>query len=85
MEFLARLLASLPLLIVSPLIMAISALALALTDLVWERLWKLRTDAESRPVARSVPTAATVVIPNWNGRELLDLLYGQAVATADCR
>src|ERR1700726_1827513 len=73
MAFLARLLASLPLLIASPLIMAISALALALTDLVWERLWNLGTPPPKSEIRnpKSLPNSATVVIPNWNGRDLL--------------
>src|SRR4029077_10595269 len=66
MAFLVRLLASLPLLIVSPLLVAICACAMALTDLLWRMLRQSKT--EPRASARG---AATVVIPNWNGRDLL--------------
>ena len=68
MAFLARLLVSLPLLIVSPLLMAISALAMALTDFFWLVAGRKSAGESVRPSAR----AATVVIPNWNGRELLE-------------
>src|SRR5579864_2064061 len=72
MAFLARLLASLPLLILSPLIMAISALALALTDLLWRIQPTPQSAAPSGPrKSWSGPTTASVVIPNWNGRDLL--------------
>jgi GT2 family glycosyltransferase len=72
MAFLARLLASLPLLIFSPLIMAISAIAIALTDLLWLlRASQLRQTGGTACPTNSGPTAASVVIPNWNGRDLL--------------
>ena len=64
MAFLARFLVSLPLLIVSPLVMAISAAALALSDL----FGVARPGSSEAVKSRS---AATVVIPNWNGRDLL--------------
>src|SRR5580704_17255526 len=67
MAFLARLLVSLPLLIVSPLIMAISAVAMALADLLW---WMLGRSQAAEPSA-SASGAATIVIPNWNGRDFL--------------
>jgi GT2 family glycosyltransferase len=71
MAFLARLLASLPLLILSPLLVLLSVTGLALTDAFW-RLFGRRAAApdESTP-ARPAPRSATVVIPNWNGRDLL--------------
>jgi GT2 family glycosyltransferase len=67
MAFLGRLLASLPLLIVSPLIMMVSACAMALTDLVWMLLGRRRETTAVQPRRH----AASVVIPNWNGRDLL--------------
>jgi O-antigen biosynthesis protein len=71
MAFLARLLASFPLLIFSPLLMAISACALAITDLLW-RLWgRSPTSPDVKAGRRPAPRAASVVIPNWNGRDLL--------------
>jgi len=68
MAFLVRLLRWLPLLIVSPLLVGVSALAAALTDLAWAVFGKRRQPADSRPDTR----AASVVIPNWNGRDLLE-------------
>jgi len=68
MAFLARLLTSLPLLIVSPLLMAISALAMALIDFFWLVAGRKSAGDSVQPSAR----AATVVIPNWNGRDLLE-------------
>src|ERR1700722_11661145 len=67
MAFLARLIASLPLLIVSPLVVALSACALALTDLAWRLLGSKSVPTDTRPRR----DAASVVIPNWNGRDLL--------------
>src|ERR1017187_1841695 len=48
MAFLKRLLRSLPLLVVSPLLMAISILALAVTDLLW-KLWPIRWQSPQSP------------------------------------
>src|SRR5437016_5563493 len=67
MAFLARFLTSLPLLILSPLLMAISACAMAVVDLAWRFIGKTELPADAPPRA----DAATVVIPNWNGRDLL--------------
>jgi GT2 family glycosyltransferase len=67
MAFLARLLASLPLLIVSPLVMAAAACSLALTDLAWRFFGSKSAPADTQPRR----DAASVVIPNWNGRDLL--------------
>ena len=63
-----RFLVSLPLLVVSPLLIAVPALALALTDLVWRVFGRRKPAADTRPGAQS----ASVVIPNWNGRDLLE-------------
>jgi GT2 family glycosyltransferase/glycosyltransferase involved in cell wall biosynthesis len=67
MAFLVRLLAALPLLILSPLLIAVPALAMAILDLLW------RVRGRRQPPADSAPRrdAASVVIPNWNGRDLL--------------
>ena len=68
MAFLKRLLRSLPLLIVSPVLIVLSALVLAFTDLLWKVGGRRRQprDGPSQP-----PRAASVVIPNWNGKDLL--------------
>ena len=58
----------LPLLIISPLLIGIPAAALALTDLLWAIAGKRRPREDVRPRTH----AASVVIPNWNGRDLLE-------------
>jgi GT2 family glycosyltransferase/glycosyltransferase involved in cell wall biosynthesis len=67
------------LLVLSPLMWLAVVLSLALTDL----LWCLR-GAGSQPAAASraapPPTAATVVIPNWNGRDLLEQYLPSVIA-----
>jgi len=67
MPVLFRFLAALPLVLLSPVLAAISALLLLASDLVW------RWSGHVQPPENSLPdnSAATVVIPNWNGRDLL--------------
>src|SRR5271169_4699824 len=67
MAFLKRLVRALPLLILSPLVMAISFVALVITDLVSKLRGKGQVAQAWRPAL-----LASVVIPNWNGRELLE-------------
>ena len=55
------------LLLVSPLIWLLSAVAVLLTDVVW---WLAGTPAPRRDTLPDAH-AASVVIPNWNGRDLL--------------
>ncbi len=81
MAFLKRLLSALPLLLLSPFLVLISAVALALADLFTRKTGDQREkrvpmsgDAarmgpEGTPCA--TPTSASAVIPNWNGKELL--------------
>ena len=67
MDVLKRLLRALPLLLVSPVLLIVCVTAIALADLFW-----LLAGAKRRPVNRQPKTqSATVVIPNWNGRDLL--------------
>jgi len=73
MLFLKRLLRALPLLILSPLIMAASLLALWLAD-VFSILVRWFRPARGNPAPQEpaeAPSAASVVIANWNGRDLL--------------
>ncbi len=80
MAFLKRLLRALPLLLLSPLLVVAAAVALAAADLLWRLLhWGRRTVAPAMP-ERPRPTAASVVIPNWNGRELLEKFLPSVVA-----
>jgi O-antigen biosynthesis protein len=70
---LLRFLRALPLLVLAPLVLAMGAFALAFTDLCWlVPGWLLpgrrRTPVNKRPDTR----AASLVIPNWNGKDLLE-------------
>ena len=71
MLVLKRVLRALLLLVLSPLLMTITVLALFVTDLLWKLAGQalgLTRQAESLPRR----TSASVVIPNWNGRDLLE-------------
>lgn len=63
-----RILRALPLLVLSPLMMAAAAVAMAAADALWALFGRRRRPRDTRPAAR----AASVVIPNWNGRDLLE-------------
>jgi GT2 family glycosyltransferase len=65
MALVKRLLRALPLLLLSPFLTAISFAALVLSD-----LWPTRRRLSTATPVRS--TAVTVVIPSWNGRDLLE-------------
>ena len=70
MAFLKRFLKALPLLVISPALMLISIVVLALTDLC-SACFRLGPKNRSAPQpARS--DSASVVIPNWNGKDLLE-------------
>ncbi len=71
-----RLLRLLPLAILSPLIVFVTSLALAATDLLWLLFGRPRPPADTRPDN----TAASVVIPNWNGRDLMEKYLPSVVA-----
>ena len=83
MAFLKRFLRALPLLLLSPLLMRLSALALVLTDLVWKLFGSTRpplSDVRGSGAARRRGRAATVVIPNWNGKDLLEKYLPSVIA-----
>jgi GT2 family glycosyltransferase/glycosyltransferase involved in cell wall biosynthesis len=67
MLVLFRFLAALPFVLLSPVLATFSALLLLASDLAWHFF------PHKRPPKNSLPdnSAATVVIPNWNGRDLL--------------
>src|SRR5688500_3986524 len=67
MAALRRLLAALPLLIASPVFVFVALFALACCDLLWLLVGKRRSPADTMPDT----SAASIVIPNWNGRDLL--------------
>jgi GT2 family glycosyltransferase/glycosyltransferase involved in cell wall biosynthesis len=74
---LVRLLRALPLILISPVLIAVSAISITLTDLAFALFGRKRSDTP-RPVSRR---AASVVIPNWNGRDLLEK-YIPSIETA---
>ncbi len=78
MAFLLRLLKSLPLLIISPLVVAGAALALALGDLAWALFGRRRPPSSAAPRRDAV----SIVIPNWNGRDLLEKYLPSVVEAA---
>jgi GT2 family glycosyltransferase len=65
---LLRFLRALPLLILAPLFLAISAVSLAVTDLAWFIAGRRRKPINTQPETRT----ASLVIPNWNGKDLLE-------------
>ena len=68
-------------LLLSPLLVAASAVVLAAADLLWRALhWGRRPPQPDLP-PRPRPTAASVVIPTWNARDLLET-YLPSVAAA---
>ncbi len=75
----SRLLRLLPLAAVSPLLIFAAWLSLVLTDFVWLLFGRRRQPQDSRPDT----TAASVVIPNWNGRDLLEKYLPSVVAAME--
>jgi len=71
MLFLKRLLRALPLLTLSPVLAAVSLLALWFADVFSFLLGRRRRETEDSAAPQPAPSAASVVIPNWNGRDLL--------------
>ncbi|MEX2263371.1 MAG: glycosyltransferase [Bryobacteraceae bacterium] len=73
MTALLRLLKALPLLIVSPLVVLASILSLALLDALWF-VTRISRTRRNRPAirTRTGTTGVSVVIPNWQGRDLLE-------------
>jgi GT2 family glycosyltransferase/glycosyltransferase involved in cell wall biosynthesis len=63
-----RFLRTLPLLVLVPFAVAIAAASLAIADLVWLVARRRPKANNTKPGTR----AASLVIPNWNGRELLE-------------
>ncbi|MGJ5814187.1 glycosyltransferase [Paludibaculum fermentans] len=74
--FLTRIAWQLPLALLSPLFVLVALLALWLTDLFWKLLGSRRSSIDTRPDV----TAASVVIPNWNGKHLLENYLPSVVA-----
>ncbi len=76
MRFLVRLLRQVVLLVISPLILIVSVTAFALEDLAWKLFGRRRKTHN----AAAANLAASVVIPNWNGRDLLEKYLPSVVA-----
>lgn len=68
MTSLLKLLRAIPLLIISPILIAVPALALAISDLAFAISGRRRPPVNRSPKSK----AASIVIPNWNGRDLLE-------------
>ena len=68
MKLLFRLIRLAPLVLFSPVVLLASICALALCDLAW----KLFGSRQPRTDRLSTTACASVVIPNWNGRDLLE-------------
>lgn len=64
----ARLIAQLPLALFSAFFVPLSWLALVMTDAAWKLAGRAKPRSDSLPRRH----AASVVIPNWNGRDLLE-------------
>jgi len=76
MRFLLRLARQIPLVILSPVILIVSVAAFALEDLAWKILGRRRKPDNTTPSN----IAASVVIPNWNGRDLLEKYLPSVIA-----
>lgn len=72
-----RFLKALPLLIALPFAIVICGFALLLTDLLWALFGRRLPAQNSKPDTR----AASLVIPNWNGRDLLERFLPSWVAS----
>lgn len=68
METAIRLLRELPLLLLSPVLILVPYFGLLLTDLFFALFGRRRGAVDTLPSTRS----ASVVIPNWNGKDLLE-------------
>jgi GT2 family glycosyltransferase/glycosyltransferase involved in cell wall biosynthesis len=78
MARLARLLRALPLLLLSLPLTLLAAAAFLLADLLWVAFGRRRPPANRRPAT----AAASVIIPNWNGRDLLERYLPTVVEAA---
>src|ERR1051326_8982404 len=68
MRFLLRLIRLAPLVLLSPMVLLASVCTLALEDLAWKLFGRRQPRADALPAT----AAASIVIPNWNGRGLLE-------------
>ncbi len=80
MGLLKRVLRALPLVVLSPALMAVAALALAATDLAWKVFGRAGARSETRAGDGPALPKVSAVIPNWNGRDLLAKYLPSVVA-----
>ena len=78
MQLLIRLLRHLPGLLISPVLIAVPGLALGLTSILFRFFGRSQQPENTRPSTRS----ASFVIPNWNGRDLLEKYLPSVLAAA---
>lgn len=78
MRRLLRLPAELALALLSPLLVLVTGLSLALCDLAWALCGRRRPAVNRKPST----AGASIVIPTWNGRELLEKHLPSVVAAA---
>jgi GT2 family glycosyltransferase/glycosyltransferase involved in cell wall biosynthesis len=74
-----RLLKGLPLAVLSPLLLALAALFMLLCDLVCLIRSRRPLPADTKPDT----SAASIVIPNWNGRDLLEKYLPSVIGAAE--
>ncbi len=79
MPFLKRLAKALPYLLLVPFEAIVALVALAACDVVYALTGRRRPPADTRPNTR----AASVVIPNWNGRDLLEKFLPSVITALD--
>src|SRR5712692_4792008 len=76
MKLLFRLIRLAPLVLLSPVVLIASIFAFAIEDMCWKFFGRRQPRADRLPSR----AAASVVIPNWNGRDLLENYLPSVVA-----
>jgi GT2 family glycosyltransferase len=79
MALAGRILRGLPLLLLSPILFLVPVIAFLLADLFWLLIGRRRTPHNTTPNRDAV----SIVIPNWNGRDLLQNYLPSVVAAAE--
>jgi GT2 family glycosyltransferase len=79
MRVLTRILRALPLLILSPILLLAPAAAILLADVLYQLFRPKHPPRDQRPSTGAV----SVVIPNWNGRDLLEKYLPSVIAALE--
>src|SRR5260370_34546032 len=74
-----RVLKGLPLALLSPVLILLAAISRAINDLVTRRASRRQVRRDTQPDN----TSAAIVIPNWNGRDLLDRYLPSVIEAAE--